>query len=198
LDIARGDFSSVSTGVSLVRFTCDGWDGHVLKNASYFLHTAADRFLCTIRYDHPIYRVCVVRYIYLLNKNAIMFRSLLLTNTTSCLKLQAWSPCRMTAIRYTSLRPKNNHPPTNGTAIPTVVRTLSSTTVNETTTAATDTSSKTSTSSPPRVVVLGTGWGGFNLVRYVVLVSSHACPAHTVPFGKFVHSFLPFWFFCKI
>ena len=78
----------------------------------------------------------------------IMSRSLFIIRSFNA---PSWS-CRMTSVRTLSSSTTTN------------------TTINETTattsTTATDTSSTTtSTSSAPRVVVLGTGWGGFNLVR---------------------------------
>ena len=106
----------------------------------------ADRFLrrttpANSFYDTNIYII--------LHTYVIMSRSLFIIRSFNA--QQSWS-CRMTSVRTLSSSTTTN------------------TTINETTattsTTATDTSSTTtSTSSAPRVVVLGTGWGGFNLVR---------------------------------
>ena len=105
----------------------------------------ADRFLrrttpANSFYDTNIYII--------LHTYVIMSRSLFIIRSFNA---PSWS-CRMTSVRTLSSSTTTN------------------TTINETTattsTTATDTSSTTtSTSSAPRVVVLGTGWGGFNLVR---------------------------------
>ena len=79
-----------------------------------------------------------------------MFRSLLLTSTFT-------HRCRLTAVPVTSsiigMQQRID------ATIP-LVRTLATT--SDTATAA----ATSSTSSPSRVLVLGTGWGGFNLVRF--------------------------------